>query len=60
LLEPLRNATARPSRVVGPHYNRLSSDFWRAAHDILAGRPVEERVAQLEEDLDRLKFRAGW
>ena len=34
--------------------------FWRAAHDILAGRPVEERVAQLEEDLDRLKFRAGW
>ena len=25
-----------------------------------AGRPVEERVAQLEEDLDRLKFRAGW
>mgnify|MGYP001199991911 CR=1 FL=1 len=60
LLEPLRNATARPSRVVGPHYNRLSSDFWRAAHDILAGRPAAERVAQLEEDLDRLKFRAGW
>src|SRR5690606_19840877 len=60
LLEPLRNATARPSRIAGPHYNRLSSDVWRAAHDILAGRPVEERVAQLEEDLDRLKFRAGW
>jgi len=60
LLEPLRNATARPSRIVGPHYNRLSSDFWRAAHDILAGHPAKERVAQLEQDLDRLKFRAGW
>lgn len=60
LLEPLRNAAARPSRIAGPYYNRLSSDVWRAVHDILAGAPAEERVAQLADELDRLKYRAGW
>ncbi len=60
LLDPLRNATARPSRIAGPHYNRLSSDVWRAAHDILAGQPAQARVEQLAEELDRLKYRAGW
>lgn len=60
LLEPLRNAATRPSRITGPSYNRLSSDFWRAAHDILAGKAAEARVEQLAEDLDRLKYRAGW
>lgn len=60
LLEPLQNATARPSRIAGPHYNRLSSDVWRAAHDILAGAPAQARVAQLADELDRLRYRAGW
>lgn len=60
LLEPLRNAVARPSRIAGPHYNRLSSDIWRAAHDILAGAPTQRRVTALEKDLDRVKYRAGW
>ncbi len=60
LLEPMRNATARPSRIAGPHYNRLSSDVWRAAHDVLAGASAEARIAQLASELDRLKFRAGW
>ncbi len=60
LLQSLRNATARPARVAGPHYNRLSNDFWRAAHEILAGAPAAPRVKKLEEDLDRLKYRAGW
>jgi len=60
LLEPLRNATARPSRVAGPHYNHLSSDVFRAVHDILGGAPAKQRVAQLVEELERLKYRAGW
>jgi trehalose/maltose transport system substrate-binding protein len=60
LLDPLRNAAARPSRIAGPHYNRLSSDVWRAAHDILAGAPAATRIDQLTEELDRLKYRAGW
>lgn len=60
LLEPLRNATTRPSRIAGPHYNRLSSDIWRAAHDILAGASVQPRLNALLDDLDRLKYRAGW
>lgn len=60
LLEPLRKAVARPSRIAGPHYNRLSSDIWRAAHDILAGAPAQRRIEALEDDLDRVKYRAGW
>jgi trehalose/maltose transport system substrate-binding protein len=60
LLPSLYGATARPSRIAGPHYNRLSSDVWRAAHDVLAGKPAAQRVAQLERDLDRLKYRARW
>ena len=60
LLPSLYSATARPSRIAGPHYNRLSSDVWRAAHAVLAGEPAAERVARLERDLDRLKYRARW
>lgn len=60
LLPSLENAAARPSRIAGPHYNRLSSDVWRAAHDILAGEAAPTRVAELEADLDRLKYRARW
>jgi len=60
LLAPLRNATARPSRIAGPHYNRLSNDIFRAVHDILGGAPATERTAQLSDDLDRLKYRANW
>ncbi len=60
LREPLRNAAARPSRVAGAHYNRLSSDVWRATHDVLSGAPVAPRLAQLEAELDRLKYRARW
>ncbi len=60
LLDSLNNATARPSRIAGPHYNRLSSDVWRAAHDILAGEAAKPRLDRLETDLDRLKYRARW
>ncbi|MGD9805220.1 MAG: ABC transporter substrate-binding protein [Hyphomicrobiaceae bacterium] len=60
LLASLENATARPSRIAGPHYNRLSSDVSRAVHDILNGTPARSRIEQLADELDRLKYRAGW
>ncbi len=60
LLTPLESATARPSRRAGPHYNRLSSDLWRATHDILAGAPVAARITALATDLRRLRYRAQW
>jgi len=57
LLEPLRNAAARPSRAAGAHYNRVSSEVWRAAHDVLAGQPADERVRALAGRLERLEHR---
>jgi len=57
LLEPLRNAVARPSRAAGVHYNRVSNAVWRAAHDVLAGQPADERVRALAERLARLEYR---
>jgi trehalose/maltose transport system substrate-binding protein len=61
LLEPLKAAVARPSRVAGPYYNHLSDDVWRAVHDILAGESQPAaRVAALADELDRLRHRARW
>ncbi len=54
LLGPLRSATARPSRVAGAHYNRVSSEVWRAAHDVLAGQPPDARVRELADRLGRI------
>jgi len=53
-------AVARPSRVVGYRYNRVSSAFWNTAHDVLAGRrSAEAALADLERQLQRL-HRRGW
>jgi trehalose/maltose transport system substrate-binding protein len=61
LVGPLEAAVARPARIVGPYYNHVSNDFWRAAHDILAGEAAPaSRVAVLAQELNRLKHRARW
>jgi trehalose/maltose transport system substrate-binding protein len=61
LREPLEAATARPSRIVGPYYNHVSNNFWRAVHDILGNRTVPQaRLATLAGELNRLKHRARW
>lgn len=53
-------AVARPSRVVGYRYNRVSNAFWNAVHDVLAGRrPAAESLADLDRQLHRLG-RNGW
>jgi trehalose/maltose transport system substrate-binding protein len=53
-------AVARPSRVTGRKYNRVSSAFWSAVHDVLTGQ-VEPRpaMAELAKRLERLG-RRGW
>lgn len=61
LFETFENAVARPSRVTGQHYNRVSSAFWTAAHDILAGdAEAEARLGALQGELNRLGRRGRW
>jgi trehalose/maltose transport system substrate-binding protein len=60
-LEPLlKSAVARPSNVLGPSYNRVSTEFWQAVHAVLAreeeAKPALER---LQARLERLRQR-GW
>jgi trehalose/maltose transport system substrate-binding protein len=61
LLETLADAVARPSRAAGRRYNQVSTEFWTAVHDTLAGRgSAEENLRELGRRLERLARRAGW
>ncbi|HET6519215.1 MAG TPA: ABC transporter substrate-binding protein [Geminicoccaceae bacterium] len=59
LYETFTNAVARPSKVTGEEYNRVSSEFFSAVHGVLSGRSdAEAALAQLERRLERLS--RGW
>ena len=61
LFDTFENAVARPASVAGASYNRVSSAFWNAAHDIVSGKaPAAERLATLEQELERIKRRGRW
>lgn len=61
LFSSFENAVARPARIAGPWYNRVSYAFWSAAHDILAGQAEPApRLAALEAELRRIKQRGRW
>lgn len=54
------DAVARPSRVTGRQYNRVSFAFWNAVHDTLAGRgSAEANLERAYRDLRRWR-RRGW
>ncbi|MFN3613165.1 MAG: ABC transporter substrate-binding protein [Rubrimonas sp.] len=60
LYETFTNAVARPSRVTGESYNRVSNAFWNAVHDALSGRrDAEAALAALEGELGSVR-RRGW
>lgn len=60
LYDTFVNAVARPSRPTGESYNRVSSEFWNAVHNVLSGSAeAEEAISGLESSLDRLS-RRGW
>ncbi len=60
LYETFTNAVARPSRVTGTKYNRVSNAFWNASHDVLSGKSdAATAMADLESELKRIK-RRGW
>lgn len=60
LYDTFTNAVARPSRVTGEKYNRVSSAFWNAAHNVLSGRSdAQSALSALEGELNGIK-RRGW
>ncbi|MEM0908157.1 MAG: ABC transporter substrate-binding protein [Pseudomonadota bacterium] len=60
LYDTFVNAVARPSRVTGGKYNRVSSAFWNATHKVLSGsEDGATALAALEGQLKTIK-RRGW
>lgn len=60
LYDTSTNAVARPSRVTGENYKRVSSEFWNAVHSTLSGDgDAAENLTALERSLERIK-RNGW
>ena len=60
LFDTFANAVARPSRVTGANYNKVSNEFWNAVHAALSGtKTAEASMADLETALARVK-RSGW
>lgn len=61
LAEVVREAVARPARATGRRYNQLSTEFWSAVHDTLAGRrTAEANLARLERVLLRVGKGGRW
>ena len=58
--EVFMNAVPRPSAPTKIKYNEVSSDFWSAVHDTLAGNgSAADNLEQLEAKLTELKG-SGW
>ena len=54
------NAVARPSKVTGENYNKVSNAFWNASHSVLSGgATADAALAKLDRDLKRIR-RSGW
>lgn len=60
LADVLANASARPSRLTGIAYNRVSSAFWNAVHDVLSGRSeADDALEELEARVLQIRGE-GW
>ena len=60
LLATFKSAVARPSRITGSNYNKVSNAFWNAVHSVLSGKkPADAALASLEGELKRIK-RSKW
>lgn len=61
LYTSFENAVARPSRVTGHKYNRVSAAFYYTVHDILAGKgKAAPKLQALEHRLQRLARGGSW
>ena len=54
------NAVARPSKITGTNYNKVSNAFWNVTHDVLSGKTkADAGLASLEGELKKIK-KSGW
>lgn len=57
----LLNGVARPAKITGLSYPKVSKKFHHAIHQYLAGhQTLEETLITLEKDLIRIKENASW
>lgn len=55
------HAVARPSRLTGSKYNRVSAEFYGTVHDVLAGqRRPDDALGSLQSRLKRLSRGGRW
>jgi len=60
LYDTFTHAVARPSRVTGASYNKVSTESWETVHSVLSGKvKAPAALAALERDLKRIR-RSGW
>jgi ABC-type sugar transport system, periplasmic component len=60
LYDTFTNAVARPSKVTGEKYNRVSNAFWNAVHSVKSGQAdAATALADLEGQLGSIR-RRGW
>ena len=61
LYDTFVSAVPRPSTVTGGKYNQVSSEFWNAVYDTLAGKSgAKETLAALETKLNRMSRGGKW
>jgi trehalose/maltose transport system substrate-binding protein len=56
----INHSVARPSKITGRKYSKVSNKFYRAVHDVLSGRVEAARaLTRLEKELQKIKDK-GW
>jgi trehalose/maltose transport system substrate-binding protein len=61
LLDTFTNAVARPAKVTGSKYSRVSADFRNAVHSVLSGSgKPEAKLKDLSQKLGRMNKAGKW
>lgn len=61
LYEVFRSSVPRPSTVTKGYYNRVSTAFWDAVHNVLAGQSsAKDSLAELSRKLKRMSHGGRW
>lgn len=61
LYDTFTSAVARPAKVTGSYYTRVSSDFRNAVHQVLSGKQkADKALADLQRRLERTSRKGKW